>query len=696
MADSFETSRYYKLMGVNQKKSLYEFPATECLELYNLDFDVQDSWQKRPGSTFAAYSGNQCSGPIYSVYEFVKLSGASYCITASDTALFLLNGGGYTLLSPNWFNSQPPDTLTFLDSVWMANGQLFAQWNGTTNISTYRQAGFPAAGGFSTLSFWTGPQAGSAWLVAGVPAGNIAGPSFSLVNLLVAYSLTRNDGYEGPLNLYATAKDLLTHVPIVGGFTQNAIPFTSGVDVLAPGTGGFVIGNFVIPTSEVPPPNGYGGMTNPPMPLFFAGFSSINIYLGLYNINTYGQALVNSNFGYGAVGISGNLLTNIPTTNSFFFFTSIPATSTAFTLTTTQLPSWSGFIFTNPRGPSGMLIDWFTTQTPKYIENFQNSLVAAGFSNNPSTVWFSNLGQPEFFDPQNSDEVRTNDGDRILAMKAFNDQLIVCKRNSFHKYLGSMTNNDISTLDLVDISLDYGCLSNRTMVAVKQKLFWLDKKGIVYYDGATFDIISTPIEQIFRRMNISAAIEYAVGIHHIYRNQIWFSFPIDGSTTNNITVVYDYLVNGWTFFDGFSPSSFGFVKQGLNKETVWRGDYSGLVHYFGESFFSDSNQGITSMVVTRFENVGGENQTTLWRRLFLDVAPSVGLTGTLNGNIFTNYSTATTTVQATFAFYQNQFQTRAEMGVQGKAIAAQISFFSASLPLLINGYAWANRPLRNV
>lgn len=663
MADSFQTTTYYKLMGMNQKKSQYEFPSTECLSLFNLDFDVQDSWQKRPGSTFAIANGNQASGPIQSIYEFVSLSGASYGIAASDTALFLMNAGTYSLLSPGWNNGQPPGFLTFVNKAWIANGQSFASWDGTS----FRPAGLPAAGGFSqTDSYSNG--GGSWWTIAGVVAGSIPGISFSAVNIFLAYSLVRNDGYEGPLNLFATAKDLM----IKSGVQTR--PVISGAEMLGGASYGFVITGF----ETIP------------------GLSAINIYLGLYNYNLYGTAVLPAFVpAFGAADPSGHLLTATPVTNGFFFFTAIPATQQFFTLTTLQLPSWSGFVFTNPRGPSGMLMDWFTTNTPKYIENFNNSLVASGFSNAPSTVWFSNLGKPEFFDPQNSDEVRTNDGDRILATKAFNDQLIVCKRNSFHKYLGQMTGNDISTLDLVDISLDYGCLSNRTIVAVKQKLFWLDKKGIVYYDGATFDIISTPIEQIFRRMNINAAIEKSVGVHHIYRNQIWFAFPIDGSTVNNITVVYDYLVNGWTFFDGFAPASFGFIKQGLNKETVWRGDYSGLVHYFGESFYSDSSQGITCAIGLRFENVGGENQTTLWRRLFLDVAPQTsGITGVINGQVFTNYNT--TTVQGTFAIYHNQFQTRTEMGVQGKAIAAEMSFFSASLPLLINGYAWANRGLRNV
>ncbi len=232
------------------------------------------------------------------------------------------------------------------------------------------------------------------------------------------------------------------------------------------------------------------------------------------------------------------------------------------------------------------------------------------------------------------------------------------------------------------------------MVQVKQSLFWIDKKGILEYNGASFDIVSTPVEQVFRRMNLSAAKEKACAVHHLYRNQIWFGIPVDGSTVNNLTVVYDYLIGGWTFFDGFNPSSFAYVKGALNKQTMWRGDYSGMIHYGGESFFSDSGRGISCVALTRFENVGGENQTTLWRRFFLDVATQTGLTGQINCKFFSNYDSST--VQATFAMYQSQFQTRAEFGINGKSAAAQISHSSASLPLLINGYAWATRGLRNV
>src|SRR6185503_4352224 len=103
---------------------------------------------------------------------------------------------------------------------------------------------------------------------------------------------------------------------------------------------------------------------------------------------------------------------------------------------------------------------------------------------------------------------------------------------------------------------------------------------------------------------------------------------------NNITVVYDYLVDAWTFFDGFSPASFAYVKGPFTKQTAWRGSYSGTVSYFSESLFSDSAGGITCLAFTHFESAQGENATSLWRRLFLDVNQVSGATTPINIKYF--------------------------------------------------------------
>ncbi len=341
-------------------------------------------------------------------------------------------------------------------------------------------------------------------------------------------------------------------------------------------------------------------------------------------------------------------------------------------------------------GFSGMAYDLFATYTPKYIEQNNNIMFYAGFSNGPSIMQFSEIGDPETILPESSFEVRTNDGDKIFGLQAFNNYLLVLKEKSFHRLIGSNADN----FQLIQLSTDYGCLSQRTILTINQSCYWLDKKGILEFNGANWEIISGPIEGIFRRMNISAAKEKATAVHHIYRNQIWFGIPVDGSTTNNLTVVYDYLVQGWTFFDGYNATSYAYIKGALDRPTAWRGDQSGMIHYTGESFYSDSGNAITCLPFTHFENDGGQNQTTIWRRFFLDVASVTGASTPIQAKVFSNYDQST--VQATFQLFQGQFQSRAEMGVVGKAVAIQLSHYSASLPLLINGYGLAKRGLRNV
>ena len=73
---------------------------------------------------------------------------------------------------------------------------------------------------------------------------------------------------------------------------------------------------------------------------------------------------------------------------------------------------------------------------------------------------------------------------------------------------------------------------------------------------------------------------------------------------------------------------------------------------------------------------------------------SSGVTGTIPVKVFSDYDSAT--VKATFAIYQSVFQSRADFGVQAKSVTAEFGHFSASLPLVINGFSWTKRFLRNV
>lgn len=702
MADQKPTTGFYKnLGGVNQKASLYELSIAQFLNLRNLDFDVPNALQKRPGTTYAISSASGTSGPISSIFEYVKLDGSSFIIAGTDSAMFYVANNAFTLLNAGWTNGQPTDMLTFENKAWMANGQYWKWWDG----ATIYPAGLPLSPRTVAAPFlWgSGKQGATTTYLfneygnnsrSGISSFTVNGATM-IVNtstpltrcMYVAYSYLRSDGYVGPGDFQLTARNIIQSAP------GNELEFFASGSV---DPHSFQLGGFTTPS-------GYGISS---VSIWFAQ-DTINTSSPIQNVPGVGNVFV-GNLGWmvpGGPGFYGSytmkpnadlsrfwLYTTMPTTN-LFLTSDTQATYWAATFGFGGASSFGGtfaqFNGAPATGFSGMQGDFFSTYIPKFNDVNLNTMWMSGLSTSPSTLWFSEVGEPEFFNPDNFFDARTNDGDYITGHKSFNNQVIVTKEKSFHKVVGDSSDN----YQLVQISDQYGCLSKKTMVFKDQLMYWLDKKGILEFNGANHQIISGPVEGIFRRMNLSAAKEKAVGIHHPYRNQLWWGIPIDGSTQNNITVVYDYMVGAWTFFDGFKPSSLASVKGALTRPTVWRGDYSGLPHYYGESFYSDSGSGITCLAFTRFD-LAKENETWIWRRFFLDVATASGLTGTLAGQIFSDYDQST--VQATFSMYQNAFQSRAEMGVVGKAVACQFAHFSASLPLLINGYSWAKRGLRNV
>lgn len=700
------TNYYRNLGGVNQKASLYELSIAQFLNLRNLDFDVPNALSKRPGSSL--FSTQSLSGPVLGLFEYQKLFNY-FGQVPSDYILANANGNvfyntpqaatlptAFTLLSQNWGATQPVDFLTFANKAWMANGTKWESWDGSTVLP----AGLPMQKGFTGI-FWTDDAdgntvtsgyvfnanrnittgGGSYMLVWGATHTYRAGGSV-LRGVYLAYSYNRIDGYGGPADFLATARNVVDSSTANGNEYFTVRPLVAG---------------FTVPASR--------------------GITSLSIWVAVDTIDSstiedipgVGQIFTGDlgwEVNYGAAFFMSYTLKPTADISRFWLFTTIPVSSLVQinALDKSQTATYTSYGFTLPNsasfgfydglpqtgfGFSALTGDFFTSYIPKYIDINQNRAFMSGFSSLPSSFAFSEVGAPDAVEPENLVEVRTNDGDRIYGQASYNNQYLVFKENSFHRLIGDNPDN----YQLVQISDQYGCLSNKSVIQYDQKCLWLDRKGIIEYNGANHTIISSPIEGVFRRMNVDAAKERAVGVHHKDRNQIWWGIPIDGSTVNNLTVVFDYLVGAWTFFDGFNPSSFAMIKGALNKQTAWRGDYTGYVHYFGESFFNDSGAGISCVMSTRFE-AAGENNTWIWRRFFLDTATASGITGVLKGKVFANYDQST--VQATFQMVQDSFQSRAEMGVVGKAVACEVGHYSASLPLLINGYSWTRRGLRNL
>lgn len=565
--------------GINTKASPYTTGKNQVLSLYNMNFVELNAFTKRPGTSY--YLGATTSGRVGGLYDFQKLNGASYIVATANTNAYTLNSGSWSSFKSGLLNNGIFDFVTFVDRLFMANGQNFFKFDGSNAFP------FSLPPGVST--------------VFGVTGIYNAGAGLSGV-YIASYGYLNDRGYYGPPANGVTVS--------LNGISYNALL--------------------------------YFGME---VPSTF-GISSISLYRSEAGFNTM--------FGTTNIGIA-----------------------------TATFVDWSGL---SNREEPGYL---YFTNTPKYLELFNNQLFLAGFSNALSTFYFSDIGEPEGVLPESFAEVRTNDGDRITGMRAYLSDLIITKQRSMH----SLTGSNPDTFTLQQITDQYGCLSNRTLVVYGNNLAFLDSKGIIRYNGANVDIISTPIEEVFLRMNVPAALENAWAIHNRLGNEIWFAIPVDGSSVNNLLVVYDYLTDAFALYDGIIPSSGAVITGRLSKPTPAYGGYSGTIAYFDDSIENDLGAGITCQIQTRFTTLMGQSIEQQFRRFYLNVDPVIGITQPINVNLYSDFGS---TIMATFTIYQAPFQTRIDYGIPAKTLSAEVSHYSPSLSLKVYGYTIESRFQRNV
>lgn len=567
---------YNQINGINQKASQYVVGETEVLDISNLNFRAPGALTSRDGTSL--YLGATVNGKVTGIYEFERLSGASYLIATANTNAYVVTSSWNSIKS-GLLNGAIFDFETFVDRLFMSNGQDFLKTDGS-NVSNYS-----LPNGVSSTAF------GITAAVGGGLSGTFVG----------GYGYLNDRGYYGPTSAGVTV-------------ALNGVTFGSLL---------------------------YFGMTTPSD----FGITAIALYRSQASqINMYGTTTI-------PIGAT--------------FVDSSP-------LTTRLAPDYLYF-----------------TLVPRYLEIFNNQLFLAGFSSFPSTVAWSDIGEPEGIDPTFNAEFRTNDGDVIRGMKTYGDQLVVGKERSIHRILGDSPDN----FTLQEISNQFGFLSNNAAQVYETKLLFLDTKGIIEYNGANVTCVSNKVEPIFRSMNIDAARGQAASLHFRDYSEVWFSIPINGATMNNTTVVYDYLSDSWTHYDGFNASVLAIARASLGSKRPYYGSYTGTVVFFDPRIYSDLGQEIHTSWRTRFHTAMGHSTEQQFRRMFIDSNPVLGITQAIGIGFQTDYATM---INASFAIYRDQFQSRIDFGIPAKALAAVITHSSASLAIRFNGYTIESRYQRSV
>lgn len=675
-----KSENYGNFGGINTKISPAVEGPQECLNLVNFEFSSPGAWTTRYGST--QYLGSVgSSGSITGLYEFIRLSGVSMPVFTANASAFYISGSSAQVFQ-NGLQNNLTSFVTFVDRLFFCNGQNFMKWDGLTstdingasmNWQLYEAGTLPYGktstiyncwlyglpkppiSTFQGLSSSTSTSLVSSGFAATTGSPQATGPYFTAGTYVYSYAFLNDRGFLGPASAGLTVT--------VGASMKTVTLWDMLINTASSG----VTGIFSVPAS-------YG-----------IGSSAISLF-GTQNFPS-GSYLIGGIFRDNGQGGQRFLIGYINTLDpNLRHFAGQPFTDLG--------PGWTGSFIGTPGlgGPISTIPETTCispSYTPRYLEVYNNQLFMSGYSLFPSTVAFSDIGDPESIQPDSNFEVRTNDSDRITGKKAFLNSLLIFKKYSFHR----VTGEDPTNFSLNQVSDQYGCISGRAIATYEQYCLFLDRKGIIRFNGANIEYLSQKVEPIFQRMNLAAAEDNAWMIHDRQKNQIWCAIPVDGSTQNNMTVIYDYVNNAWSTFSGFVPAVGAIIKADQNVPVPFYGSYSSMIFNFGSSYFGDNGAGITCLVKTRYVGDLGQSVSKLYRQLFVNAVNANGSTITLNILGYQDFGTSTV-VSASYSV--TSFQNRIDFGVSAKNMAFQIQSFSSTDRLTLHGFALAYRFLRNV
>lgn len=657
---------YKNIGGINTKASVYVTGDREVMDLINYDFQTPGAWTQRPGITSVINGNTLAIGASnrlnFGFQTFIRTSNrisasftqATFFVGNSFTYSF--TGGVFTPGSVLSASGALPTTAGFGNSVNVMTGSTNAQSLSYSNIG-YFTAGKQAYKASPLGIYYYGlpyyVNGDDLFAYPTYTSGGVGGLNGTYVFYL-AYQDIYN--YAGPVGytLAVVPTPMTDSIEMTGfSFTQQALQSgATYINIYSDRVQGF-------PATE--------------SRLIF------QVPLGATLASIHG--LANSNLSpLGNYGINDTVTNFKPITFV------------------------RGAVLGDPL---------FYSHEADVVEFFSGRLFW-GMSSGKNIIYYSEI--VEFVEdaqqtPAENFEFVQNQQFPLTGLKSYNQSLLVF----FQKGVSRLVGTDPHNFYAVELTTEYGLVNQRAVVEFNEKIWFLDTKEIVEFNGSNMSSVSDRVNAIISRMNLNAAQKTATAYHYENRNEVWFAIPIDGSEENNIIIVHDYLANGW--YTTKSPSSFTMLQAIYDQTLVASGSAStvymnnkrlftshpgGSMGYFDESITTDYNQGITLSYKSRYHCDQGPSTTMEWRRLYLDTGPWAGVTLSFNTNFYANFATATIsatrTIWAVGSPYSGPQQTRIDFGIAAKSLSHEVMFVSSTATPIVRiyGYTVESRFLRSV
>jgi hypothetical protein len=230
----------------------------------------------------------------------------------------------------------------------------------------------------------------------------------------------------------------------------------------------------------------------------------------------------------------------------------------------------------------------------KYLALLGNRLFAAGDSQNPNLLYFSELGKPNFWKGTSVINVSSNDNDVITGLTVFAGALLVFKKNSIWAWFGTDPNVDVK---FVKIPAHTGALNIQTVVDANNTLIYFGRDGLYALSSLNKDYINSELISV-KVTNLIKSIVKPEKAVAVFDGRRYLLAYCDDATLNynNKVLVFDTVLGAFTRYTNIYINTFCRKLDGTLLFGSAKND--GYIYKFDDVYNDDGNV-INMRVVTK-------------------------------------------------------------------------------------------------
>lgn len=210
---------------------------------------------------------------------------------------------------------------------------------------------------------------------------------------------------------------------------------------------------------------------------------------------------------------------------------------------------------------------YVTPPMGKYLNIHKERLWIGGNSINQSDLYFSDDGNPDFFDPDDFFVIRADDGDEITFIKTFLGLLTVGKTNTIQKlYTDGSASTDWYASDPFSF---IGCPAPYTVDVTPKGIVYLGRKGLYLFNGQNSSLISDAVTPEINDIS-QTDITNAVGIYFNDEYKLSYTSSFSGASVNNRVLVYNFIRDSYVL-DTENINCFAAFNSGIDTGVLYSG-----------------------------------------------------------------------------------------------------------------------------